>query len=242
MSMESKMPMYKSMYRDIKEKIEKELYPVGMQLPTEEELQEEYSVSRTTVRRAISLLKEDGLIKVKQGCGTEIVKRKVSQCLNSITSVSESLGRMGHEVGVASMHIERIEANYELAEKLQVKPGDGIILISRIQTSDGAPITIAKNYIPEDLVPGILLEKENIVGLYNYLNDHYSISITRISDRISACSATFDEAVALGIEPKSALIVVHRICYMGGRPCEVDNVKIIASKYEYKNDFEKDDN
>ena len=234
------IPIYKSMYRDIKDKIEKELYSVGMLLPTEEELQKEYSVSRTTVRRAISLLQADGLIKVKQGYGTEIVRSKVSQCLNSITSVSGSLSKTGHAVGVNGMHIERIRASYELAEELGIRSGEPVILVNRIQTSDGAPIAIAKNYIVEKYVPGLLEEKEDITSLYQYLNDRYSINITRVEDRISASAATFDEAIALNCDPKSALIIVRRVCYTSGEPFEVDFVKIIASKYEYKNYFDSE--
>jgi DNA-binding GntR family transcriptional regulator len=212
-----------------------------MFLPTEEDLQKEYSVSRTTVRRAISLLQSDGLIKVKQGYGTEIVRNKVSQSLNSITSVSESLRKMGHEVGVSNMHIERINASYTLAEELNINVGEPVILINRIQTCDGAPITVAKNYIPEKYVPGFIDVNENIVSLYQYLNERYSINITRVEDRISASNATFDEAVALNCEPKSALIVVRRVCYISEQPLEIDYVKIIASKYEYKNYFDKED-
>lgn len=234
----SKIPFYKSMYQSIKDKIEKELYPVGMLLPTEEELQEEYSVSRTTVRRAIALLQADGLIRVRQGYGTEIVRSKVSQCLNTITSVSESLRKRGCEVGVSHMHIERVYATYELADELKVDVGEPVILISRIQTSDNAPIAIAKNYIVEKYVSGLIDEKENVVSLYRYLNEKYSIGITKVEDSLSACSASFDEAVALGIEPKSALILVKRVCHTSGHPFEVDIVKIIASQYEYRNVFD----
>lgn len=229
--------IYLEMYRDIKEKIEKQLYPVGMFLPSERELQKEYSVSRTTVRHVISLLQTDGYIRVQQGYGTEVIKNKVSQSLNSITSVSESIRQMGCEVGVGSMHIERIGASYELASELKLKVGESVILISRVQTSNGVPITIAKNYIPEKLVPNIINEKEKIVSLYQYIHERYSIGITRVEDRISACSASFEEAAALGIEPKSALILIRRICYMCGTPVEIDHVKIVASKYEYKNNF-----
>ncbi|MBQ8837537.1 MAG: GntR family transcriptional regulator [Clostridia bacterium] len=234
----SKMPMYKSMYRSIREKIEKELYPVGMLLPNEEELQQEYSASRTTVRHAIALLKEDGFIEVRQGYGTEVVRRKISQSLNSITSVSETLRKMGNDVGVGHMHIERIYATYELANELKIEVGEPIIQISRIQTANDEPITIAKNYIPEKFVPGLVEESENIVSLYKYLEEKYGLRITKVEDRIGAASASFDEAVALRIESKSALVVVRRVCYMNETPFEVDYVKIIASKYEYRNDFE----
>jgi len=174
MNTEHNQPIYKQVYQSIKEKIEKEVYPVGMLLPTESELQQEYSVSRTTIRRTIALLQADGLIRVKQGYGTEILRNKVSQCMNSITSVSESLRKMGREVGVGNMYIERVHATYELAEELKVEVGDPLILINRIQTSDGMPITIAKNYIPEKFVPGIINEEEKIISLYKYINEKYT--------------------------------------------------------------------
>ena len=121
MNTKNNQPIYKQVYQSIKDKIEKEVYPVGMLLPTESELQQEYSVSRTTIRRTIALLQADGLIRVKQGYGTEILRNKVSQCMNSITSVSESLRKMGREVGVGNMFIERVHATFELAEELKVE-------------------------------------------------------------------------------------------------------------------------
>lgn len=236
----TKQPIYVRVYNSIKEKIENDIYPVGMLLPTEAELQKEYSVSRTTIRRTISMLQADGLIRVKQGFGTEILRNKVSQCMNCITSVAESLRKMGREVGVGSMYIEKVRASYELAEELKVEVGEPLILINRIQTSDGMPITIAKNYIPEKFVPGIINEDSKIVSLYKYLNEKYDLNITKVHDRISASAATFDESIALQVEPKCALIVIRRVCYTGEQPFEVDFVKIIASKYEYDNYFESE--
>jgi len=233
-----KTPRYLDLYQDIKRKIEEEVYSVGVFLPTEHELQDAYGVSRTTVRKAIAKLQAEGLILVKQGYGTEIIRRKVSQSLNGITSVSESLKKSGYEVGVSAMHVERISANYELAKELNLNAGDPVILISRIQTADGNPVAVAKNYIPEKFVPGIIDAKDSIVSLYQYLKDRYGINITRVEDRIGAVSATFDESIALNVEPKSALIIVRRICYQGSVPFEVDFVKINAKKYEYRNNFE----
>lgn len=234
-----KIPIYKDMYMKLKLKIENELYKKGTLLPSEEELQKEYNVSRTTVRKAIALLQGDGLIEVKQGYGTEILRNRVSQYLNNISSVSECLKHTGYVVGVRNMHIERIAATNILAEALHIDVGEPVILISRIQTADNAPITIAKNYIPEKYVPGITQEKDDIISLYKYLDDKYSIKMTKITDSISACNATFEEAIALEVEPKDALIIVRRACYSNNLLVEVDYVKIVANKYEYKNQFEE---
>ena len=205
------------------------------------ELQKEYGVSRTTVRHTIELLQNDGLVHVKQGYGTEILRKKVSQSMNGVTSVSESLRKAGHSVGASKMYIERVYATPDLADELNINVGDSLILINRIQTADEKPISIARNYIPERFVPGLIDEKNTIVSLYSYIMEKYSLDITKVHDRISASAATFDEAVALDVEPKCALIVIKRVCYMGAVPFEVDLVKIVASKYEYDNFFELED-
>ena len=67
---------YMEIYSDIKERIASENYGAGSLLPTEGELTQLYSASRTTIRRAIALLQEDGLVKSVQGKGTEVISPK----------------------------------------------------------------------------------------------------------------------------------------------------------------------
>ena len=64
---------YLSVYQDLKEAILSGKYLRGSFLPTEVELTEIYSVSHTTVRKAVSLLQEEKLVHVQQGRGTEVI-------------------------------------------------------------------------------------------------------------------------------------------------------------------------
>lgn len=72
----ARYPAYKIMYNKLKEDIDNDVYPVGTFLPPEGELEKIFHVSRTTVRHAIDLLVREGVIRVKQGYGTEVVKLK----------------------------------------------------------------------------------------------------------------------------------------------------------------------
>lgn len=233
------MPIYKMVYLDIKNKIEDGTYAIGVLLPSEPKLEKEYVVSRTTVRKAIDLLTKENLIAVKQGYGTEVINNKSSQSLNRITSVSQTLKSKGFNVGVSSQFIQVIQADANLASDLSVAVGDKIIEINRIQTADNIPVTISKNYIPLSLVSGLERLQTPIVSLYQYISDKYDIQFTEIKDKISACSATFEEANAMQINPNDALITIKRVCYCNKKPVEVDDVKIIASQYEYESYFSK---
>lgn len=226
-------PAYKRVYNSIREQITGKKYDVGAILPPEPELEKEFGVSRTTVRRAVEFLVRDGFLSVRQGFGTQVISRKAVQNLNKFSSISESLAKGGRKIGLRSCFIEKIGASEEIATLLGVPTHTPLICIHRIKTSDGKPITLTKNYILEQLVPGLDMQMP-IHHLYEYLKDHHNIVYTGSRDTISACNASFEQAQLLEIQPRDALISVRRVCYMGTRPCEVDLVNIIADLYEYE--------
>ncbi len=226
-------PAYKRVYSSIRNQITGKKYDVGAILPPEPELEKEFSVSRTTIRRAIDLLVRDGFLSVRQGFGTQVISRKAVQNLNKFSSISESLSKGGRQISLRSCYIEKLGAPEKIANMLGVPVMTPLICIHRIKTSDGSPITLMKNYILESLVPN-LDTKQELHQLYDFLWDKYHIRYTASRDIISACNASFEQAQLLEIQPRDALITVCRICYMGKRPCEVDVVNIIADRYEYE--------
>ena len=179
---------YKRMYEALKRQIVHKEYPVGSLLPPEPELEKEFGVSRTTVRRAIELLVRDGYIIVKRGLGTQVISRKAIQNLNRLTSISDSLEKKGHEVGIASCYTEIVSADKEKARTLAVPEGTPLVCIHRIRTADGVPVSIEENYIIASYVPGIENE-DTILRLYALLKEKYGISFTGSRDIISACGA-----------------------------------------------------
>src|SRR5258708_2320335 len=72
-SVKSNDPLYLQVVRALKDEIVSGVYPIGSQLPTEEELCERFSVSRYTVREALRRLREDSLVSSRQGAGTTLV-------------------------------------------------------------------------------------------------------------------------------------------------------------------------
>ncbi len=224
---------YMRVYHTIRNQITDKKYDVGAILPPEPELEKAFGVSRTTIRRAIEMLVREGFLSVRQGFGTRVVSRKAVQNLNKFTSISESLKQKGRKIGLRSCFVEKVGASEEIAGLLGVPPRTPLICVHRIRTSDGFPISINKNYILEQLVPGMDTRMQ-IPRLYEYLKEKYGIIYTSSRDTISACNATFEQAQLLEIEPKTALLHVRRICYLGTRPCEVDIVNIIADLYEYE--------
>lgn len=225
-------PAYVRVYRKLKAEIEKGTYPVGAFLPKENELEEIYNVSRTTIRKAVKLLREEGRLEVRQGCGTLVCDYKAKQDYTKVSSVTESLRKKGYEVTTGSMLIDTIEADVRIADELDVSVGTKIARVQRLQLADGTPITLMENYIPYSMVPGIEEYQDKFVAFYQFIEETYGITIDGTKDKISAGSATFMEAQVLKTGVKEALLIVHRISYNQDRPICVDHVRIIGSHYE----------
>jgi len=102
------IPVYKKVYLTLKKDIREGRYPTGSLLPTEYELELEFDVSRTTIRKAIGLLSSEGYVKKKQGYGTEVLDYSTTQKLNYLTSTSETLKAKGVKVTTRGMVISRL--------------------------------------------------------------------------------------------------------------------------------------
>lgn len=231
----SNQPAYMIMYNSLKEDIKKGVYPVGDLLPIEAELENLFSVSRTTVRRAMELLAREGFVEVRQGRGTTVLDFKTKQNLNQVTSVTESLRRKGYVVRTKSMYIDTVYATFQLAEELKINQGDLLARVQRIQLADDKPIAIMENYIPYDLVPNIEEYTNQFSALYQFLEEKFNIQINAAKDKIYAKNADFTDGEMLGVKPGTALLCIHRICFNEEKPICVDIVSIIGNQYELEN-------
>ena len=224
---------YQKVYLELKSRIQDGDYAIGTFLPTEADLMREYSVSRTTVRKALDLLSREGFIRATAGKGTQVIDFKTSQSLNAVTSVSETLRRQGHVVLSKSLYIDRISAGERLSQELQIAEGSTVVRIQRVQLSDGVPVAIMKNYIPDEMVPGIEKEMAPNKSLYIFIESNYGIQIDSTFDKITARSASFTDAEILEVPVGEPLIALARVCMMRGRPVCADHVSIVGKYYEF---------
>ena len=90
------MKKYQQLFKQIEKAIHEESYAVGDFLPSEHELMDQYQVSRDTVRRALALLQEEGLIKKIRGQGSQVIKEEtVNFPVSNLTSYQELVQELG---------------------------------------------------------------------------------------------------------------------------------------------------
>ena len=229
----TKVPAYRTVYKTIKQRIKDAYYSVGSLLPTEAELEKEFSVSRTTVRRAAAMLSSEGYIRVVQGKGSVVLSATTTQRLNSISSITETLKMRGFDVSTKDMRVERVPAPPQVAEALHLAEEETVYLLQRIQCVDGAPFAIMNNYLKASLVPDFEQYCDKFVSLYRFLEDHYHISFQSAVEYLSASNADFIESMVLNIPAGTALLCSRRVTSDELGPFEYGVTKILAERYEY---------
>lgn len=158
-------------------------YPPGSRLPSEDQLAREFSVSRVTLREALRVLEEDGLIRRRHGSGTFVLDKKAVpiQPLSSIVSLSTIFKRAGLEDRFTRVEMRKIPANQRIAEKLQISSGQDIWEVERVRTVGDQPAIYSLDFFPASFVPP---------GGENRLND-YKHSLYHFLSEI--CGETSDD-------------------------------------------------
>jgi GntR family transcriptional regulator len=231
--MSKRLPQYLRVYEVLRRRIEDQEYPVGSFLPPELELVRLLAVSRTTVRKAIELLTDDGFVVVRRGRGTEIRDFRAIQKLHFVTSFSETLREQGFQVAFRDVRVSAAVASSALSSDLDVPEGSPLVLVHRLALANRKPIALMDNYLVPDLAPGIEEKARRIQSLYEFLESEYGLSIEAATDYISARAGTARECRELEIPAGSPLLVVRRITHARGRAVERAELHIVASRYEY---------
>ena len=220
-------------YQKMKEMIVNEVHPIGSFIPREPDLCNQFNVSRTTLRKAMELLEQEGFVDIQQGRGTKVLDYKTTQKLNYVTSFSETLEAKGYSVQSKSMYIDMVIPPGNILEELLLPPETEVVRIQRIQLANGKPIAIITNYIITELVPGIISDSGTFVSLYHHLEEKYGIKITSARDDIKAKVSDFLESELLQIPVGSPLIVDRRVTFSLSKPIEVVIMIVDGSKYEF---------
>ena len=229
-----KTPAYMIVYNSIKQKISDGDYSVGSLLPTEPMLEEQYNVSRTTIRKAVELLAQESLVIAKQGKGTEVLNYRTTQRLNYITSFSQTLEEKGYTIETRGLHIDELVPPKNILHALELQDNDSVYRIQRIQCYNGNPICLMTNYILKSIAPDIINNTESFTSLYKLLEKKYNIKFDTAVENISARNSTYIEAQLLGMPVGDALLISKRISYMADKPVEYAHLKIIGDKYEFR--------
>jgi GntR family transcriptional regulator len=174
---------------------------------------ERYDVSRITVRQALDELVNEGLIYRQRGRGTFVAHPTVEQGLTRIISFTEDMRQRGFEPGTEILSAGLMPAPADIAEKLQVEPGEELARLERLRLADNEPMSIEESHLVQRYCRGILEYDYAATPLREALEQSYGIRLVRAKQTIRAISAPRKVADRLAIAPNAPLLYIERVSY-----------------------------
>jgi GntR family transcriptional regulator len=144
----SRTPLYVQVASVMRQRIDTGFWLEGDKISTLEELEREFAVARVTVRQAIELLREEGLLDAQQGRGTFVSgKPKHNRWLNLATDFDSMISSIKENV-IKRVHIEEDTPLPELTEG-EGKLADGYTFLRSVQYNNNEPFSVVNLYLDQ---------------------------------------------------------------------------------------------
>ncbi|MFI6815622.1 GntR family transcriptional regulator [Nonomuraea sp. NPDC050328] len=228
LSRESGEPLHLQIERAIRDRIASGRWPARFKLPAEPALAAELGVNRGTVRKALALLTEDGLLSSTRGRGTfvtaGVAEPGIAQRLRSLT---EDFRDQGYDLTaeVLSARLERLPLAVEAI--LGVSANTPALRLVRVFHCAQGPLAYLVNYVRADLCPGVEGVDFTAASLFDTLERRYGLRIAEGRRTFSAEPARDEVAAGLGLPPGSPVLYLEQVTYTDdGRAVEYSDVWI----------------
>jgi GntR family transcriptional regulator len=221
---------------DIRMKIESGEWAAGRQLPTLDELASTYHCSLAAVRKAVDLLKQQGIVVTIQGRGTFVRERPVAR-RHGMERYSRSrwsgeggkalliaeAAAQGRTAGQRLRELAEVPAPADVAEWLGVEAGTPVWVRRRTTLIDNRPNQLADSYYELDVVRGTrIMEEDTGPGGGFARLEETGHRLARIAEELSTRMPTGPEMVALDLPPGTPVVDLMRTTYDDtNKPVEV---------------------
>lgn len=203
----SPIPLHIQLKELLKSKIKERVFTE--KIPSERELMDQYNVSRTTVREAVSALVHEGILEKIHGKGTFIKpQRSVNNWLGNLSSFNETIERLGMKPG-AKLLTQEIRRDAKVSQMLGIEES---YYIKRIRFADGDPIAIERHHYPVELGKKLADYDLDEVGIYATL-ESLGVQLDCAKQKITAQLPTSADAKILGITPTTSVLVIERLTF-----------------------------
>lgn len=184
----------------------------GDRLPTEALLAERFSANRHTVRRALAVLAEEGVVAAEQGRGTFVKSiRRLTYPIGKRTRFREGLKGQAGSLTSVSLSDKIENATARVAEALSLKPGAKVVRTEGMSVADGVPISRSTTWLPYRRFPDFAARIKEMQSTTMVFQSYEIADYSRASTRISARHADVEETRSLNLAPGAIVLVSEAV-------------------------------
>lgn len=236
-------PTFSPLYQQIKALITQSLqsgeWKPGELIPSEVELAFRYKVSQGTVRKAIDELSAENLVVRRQGKGTFVATHHEARVQFRFLRLMPDAGEP-HQPENRIFEVKRLRAPAEVARVLDIKSGDSVVYIRRLQVFEGVPTILEEIWLPGAIFKGLTAERlaEYKGPMYGLFETEYGTPMVRASEKLKAVSADQAAVELLSVAPGAPLLSVERVAFTyGDRPVELRRAIYVTEQHHYHNEL-----
>lgn len=203
---------YRTIADDLRRQIAVGELANGVVLPSEAELAGSYDVSRVTVRKALEVLREDGLVSSRQGYGWFVAGDTVRQSLGALSTIEGQLTEQG-----------RASERRVVSFGFETSDGADSLVVVRLSLADGLPFALVTVWCPAEL--GSSLSRDDVESATFY--ELLPVDFDHATQTIGAAVADDRDAELLQVPAGSPLLVVERVSI------DVDGQQVLRSEHRF---------
>ena len=232
------VPLYRQLKAHLEKLIDEGKIKPGERLPSEKELEDQFNISRITVRRALQELAAEEKIARFPGKGSFVLQPKIEP-LTALTSFSENMRSRGLNPSYQNTTIRLVKPPAKVAQFFQYFNDEKALNINRLLLADEIPMAIQEAYLPGEIyeaAPRLFVpEVMNVVSMYATLELQLGIKLQRAEEFVESSQATAAEAEQLAIKRGDLVLVITRQTRdERDRPIEFVKLVFRADRYRYR--------
>lgn len=205
-------------------------------MPSETELAEKFSTTRSTVAKAMQKLVFEGLIVRRPGSGSFVKPGNISAIIDParVRSFEEQARLYGGEISYGLIGLSSRKATQQEAEKLAVAPGSEVYLLERLRLVSGRAIGIEMRVMPSGLGNRLTMDMLENKSIHRILEEEFGLAVVRVEGCIRAGITSAQQAERLGVR-RGAALLIRDYTLLG-----IDRQPLICGESLYREEFRID--
>lgn len=236
-------PTFSPLYQQIKALIMKSLssgeWRPGELIPSEVDLAVRFKVSQGTVRKAIDELSSENLVIRRQGKGTFVATHLEARSqYRFLRLFPDAEDRTFPENQI--LEVKRIRAPSEVARLLELKAGESVIFLKRVQSFQGIPTIVEELWLSGSTFKGLTAERLNEYKgpMYALFESEFGTHMIRATESIKAICSDELSSSLLQIDIGTPVLSVERVSFTyGDKAVELRRAIYLTNSYHYKNEL-----
>lgn len=205
------IPYYYQIKEDIRNKINEGILNPGDKIPTENDMVEEYGVSRPTIRQALSDLVQEGLLERTRGRGTFVAHSHITDNARVFTTF---MGPGPWDSLVSQVIHSAIEvAPPYIIKELSLEAESLVVELTILLQRRNEKLAYRRFYIPAKLLPKISPQDFDSRPVFTVLQEEYGLIFNSAIQTFYAASANKEDTAILGLKPGSPVMVWEGVLY-----------------------------